>query len=373
MSAIYFLGSARCFHTIDWYESAQKIFGKQVPFVTDLVDGEGFPCLLDDPKNLRRLIVIDDFLPDSYGAKGHKIRNFLKFILAPLQAYRLYRFIGVSPAKLTFAHSTYYAFLAGLAGIKYVSTPQGSEVLLRIERSWLYKVMARIAHTRAILVTVDSMAMKIKLKELLDVDAEIVQNGVPVSKLLMPRKDSQKDESISLGQRDILSIRGVAENYQIQQVVQARDSSESKPNITFCCPFYHEEYKLKVLNSIDHDNDHFLGKLNREQFHETLRRFPIAISIPISDSSPRSVYEAIFSGCIIIIRDCLYVNSLPKCMRSRLVITDCKGSWFDDCYREALSKSKESYVPSDEAMNSFDQSLSVQRVIDKLNMEPEIY
>ena len=371
MSTVYFLGSARCFHTVDWYESAQKIFGKEVPFVTDLIDGEGFPCLIDDPKVLQRLIVIDDFLPGSYGAIGHKIRNFLKFILAPIQVYRLRRFIGVSPEKLTFAHSTYYAFLGGLAGIRYVSTPQGSEVLLRIERSWLYRVMARIAHTRAILVTVDSMAMKLKLKELLDVDAEIVQNGVPVSKLLLPRKDSQKKELLSLDQKGILSIRGVAKNYQIQQLIQARDSSGSKPNITLCCPFFHEEYKSKVLNSIDYNNDRFLGRLDREQFHETLRRFSIAISIPLSDSSPRSVYEAIFSGCIVIIRDCLYIHSLPICMRSRLVITDCNGSWLDSCYQEALLRFKEPYLPSDEAMCLFDQSLSVQRVIDKLDMKSE--
>ena len=125
------------------------------------------------------------------------------------------------------------------------------------------------------------------------------------------------------------------------------------------------------FNSIDYNNDRFLGRLDREQFHETLRRFPIAISIPLSDSSPRSVYEAIFSGCIVIIRDCLYIHSLPICMRSRLVITDCNGSWLDSCYQEALLKSKEPYLPSDEAMCSFDQSLSVQRVMDKLNMESE--
>ena len=52
-------------------------------------------------------------------------------------------------------------------------------------------------------------------------------------------------------------------------------------------------------------------------------------SIPVSDSSPRSVYEAIFCGTCVITTYKQWIELLPRCMRSRVLIVDIeKKDWF---------------------------------------------
>ena len=363
----YFLGSSRCFHTIDWYESGLKLYGKSVPFVTDMIDGEGFPCLVKDSVAIKKLIIIDRLLSRSYGTTGHKIRNCVKFLLIPIQAILVWKLIGRSKENLTFAHSTYYAFLAGLAGINYISTPQGSEILVRLEKSFIYRFIARIAHGRAKLVTVDSSAMQFKLKEILNIDASVIQNGVGVSSILEMR--AKNDQQSAARSNMILSIRGITENYQILEMIKARNLSASGSRIHFCCPFFDEEYRNNVISVLDKAKDIDLGKLDRGSFYKTLSNSAIAISVPLSDSSPRSVYEAVFFGCVVIVRDNPYIYDLPQDMRNRLVITDCEEGWFDACLDRALKKAEELFQPSNELLRLFDQSLSMHRVLDELRVK----
>ena len=357
----YFLGSSRCFHTIDWYESGLKFYGKPIPFVTDMIDGEGFPCLVKDRAAINKLIIIDRFLFSDPGTIGHKIRNVVKLLLTPIQAILVWKLIR-SSENITFAHSTYYAFLASLAGIQYVSTPQGSEVLVRIENSILYKFFAHIAHKNAILITVDSLAMKMKLKELLNLDSEVVQNGIPIDflKSISEKPVGQKND-------DLLSIRGIAENYQVLEIIDCCSESKNLPLLQLCCPFYDEDYFVKVQNKVLQTGVIIHGKLNRKDFYQCLLRTKIAISIPISDSSPRSVYEAIYCGCVVIVRYNQYLEDLPACMLERIVVTDCAGDWFDVAYDKALERSKTKFCPTPDADQMYDQRLSFPRVLNSLD------
>ena len=359
---LFFLGSARCFHTIDWYESAQENFNKPVNFVTDMVEGEGFKCLVHDENNLIKLLIIDNFLLNNYGGIGHLLRNIIKVLVVPIQIFLVKRRIGSSKKNITFAHSTYYAFLASLAGIQYVSTPQGSEVLVRIENSILYKFFAHIAHKNAILITVDSLAMKMKLKELLNLDSEVVQNGIPIDflKSISEKPVGQKND-------DLLSIRGIAENYQVLEIIDCCSESKNLPLLQLCCPFYDEDYFVKVQNKVLQTGVIIHGKLNRKDFYQCLLRTKIAISIPISDSSPRSVYEAIYCGCVVIVRYNQYLEDLPACMLERIVVTDCAGDWFDVAYDKALERSKTTFCPTPDADQMYDQRLSFPRVLNSLD------
>jgi len=357
----FFLGSARCFHTIDWYESAQDNSDKPVKFVTDMVEGEGFECLVDDRNNLIKLLIIDNLLSNSYGGIGHLLRNIVKLLVVPIQILLVKFKIGSSKKSITFAHSTYYAFLASLAGIKYVSTPQGSEVLVRIEDSSLYKLFAYIAHKNAILITVDSLAMKMKLKDLLNLDSEVVQNGIPIDhlKVITERTEEPKKD-------DLISIRGIAENYQVLEIIDCCSDSKYLPGLQLCCPFYDDDYFARVQDKVLQTGVVVHGKLNREAFYHCLVRSKIAISIPISDSSPRSVYEAIYCGCIVIVRYNQYLEDLPACMLERIVVTDCAGDWFDVAYEKASEKCKTPFYPTLNADEMYDQKLSFPRVLDSL-------
>ena len=150
-------------------------------------------------------------------------------------------------------------------------------------------------------------------------------------------------------------------------MIEARNISSSGSGIHFCCPFFDEGYRNNVVSAMDKSKDLDLGKLDRENFYKALSNSAIAISVPLSDSSPRSVYEAIFFGCVVIVRDNPYVYDLPEGMRDRLVITDCCEGWFDDCLEQALKKSKQPFQPSKEDLHLFDQSLSVHRVLEALS------
>ena len=93
-----------------------------------------------------------------------------------------------------------------------------------------------------------------------------------------------------------------------------------------------------------------------------MRKAKLAISIPISDSSPRSVYEAIFCGCIVAVTDGEWVSQLPACMASRVIAVDVQSkTWLQDAIDYCDSNINFHYVPSAQALDLFDQKRSMAR------------
>lgn len=358
----YFLGSARCFHTIDWYNSARKVLNYEIEFITDLIDGEGFNCLVKDKKEIKKLFILDKFLPKSYDVRAHRLRNLLKFIFIPIQAILLYLIISKNKNHLIYAHSTYYAFIASLVGANYVSTPQGSEVLVRLENSFLYRVFAFFAHKNALLVTVDSFNMQHKLKKILGIQSSVIQNGVDIQNIKKLSSNQNQSRTISL-----LSIRGISKNYEIDKILKCKDKYLPEVHLDMCAPFIDKTY-YQSLNLKEFKNINFLGKLTKDEFQKTLLTSKVVVSIPKSDSSPRSVYESIFSGCIVIVKHNNFLKFLPEDMLNRVVIANTdEDDWLRSAYEQALGKLNNNFFISEQSMNLFDQNLSVQRVNDELH------
>ena len=70
--------------------------------------------------------------------------------------------------------------------------------------------------------------------------------------------------------------------------------------------------------------------------YELLRNSIMVVSIPSSDSSPRSVYEAIFCGCVVCITYHPYYDVLPQCMKDRIIVVDLNNkSWFKNAFQKA--------------------------------------
>lgn len=356
--SVFFLGSSRCFHTIDWYESALG-YCEEVYFITDMIEGEGFECLVKDKKQLIELFVIDRFLSRNYGGFGHILRNFIKILCIPIQVWLLRRRVLRVENHIIFAHSTYYAFLAALAGLRYVSTPQGSEVLVRLRNSKVYKAFASLAHRNAMLVTVDSESMKERLASELGVVAKVVQNGVNARSLVERSQNAVSSRSDSL-----VSIRGVAENYRILEILLEKKSNVDSPSLVICCPFSDRDYLCEVEAHLLGEDCTLLGKLSRAEFHDLLLRSNVVISVPISDSSPRSVYEAIFAGCVVIATENGYLRNLPSSMSQRIVEVDLsEANWLTKAYGSALEKSKLPYMPCEDSISTYEQATSFNRVM----------
>jgi hypothetical protein len=98
--------------------------------------------------------------------------------------------------------------------------------------------------------------------------------------------------------------------------------------------------------------------------YKLLKESVCVVSIPISDSSPRSVYEAIFCGAAVMCTPSQYVNDLPACMRRRVVLVDInEPRWFADGLAAARHIAANPYVPSEEAIALFDQVSSMRKCL----------
>ena len=95
-------------------------------------------------------------------------------------------------------------------------------------------------------------------------------------------------------------------------------------------------------------------------------RAALIVSVPRSDSSPRSVYEAIFAGACVAATDNPWIDALPPCMRARVRVVDLGDpDWLDDALAWALRQGASQYVPSREALEQFDQRSSMRRVAEE--------
>jgi hypothetical protein len=72
MQDIMFVGNARCFHTMDWYRNAKRLYHpRPVPFATDLIDGEDYIKLATAEDDIVHLHNIDRFLPRKQSSFGN--------------------------------------------------------------------------------------------------------------------------------------------------------------------------------------------------------------------------------------------------------------------------------------------------------------
>lgn len=312
--------------------------------------------IVEGDDDIRRLVVIDRLLFRHQSRLGDKWRNLVKLAFIPIQAFQLHRFAKAHPVAAFHAHTMYYMFICALAGIRYIGTPQGSEVLVRPNRSKLYQIFARHALRAASTVTVDSTAMQDGVNRIAGRPAVLVQNGIDVTQFLRAPRAGVKTSGI-------LSIRGFTDLYRISEIVNARNRSKNPKEITFIYPFWDEEYRTvtnKHLTNMDTD----LGRVDKETMVKVIQSAELVVSIPRSDSSPRSVYEAIFAGAPVAAVHATWVDFLPECMRSRLVIVDISSEkWLDDALEKAYEIRKNPYVPSDQALELFSQDASIRSVV----------
>ena len=138
MKKIVILGGARDYHVMDWYRTIRKLaVDRDVVFLTDLIDSEGYDYIVEPGDNIECLFVIDKLLFSTQSRMGNIWRNVLKFLVLPLQIIKLRRFSSKQLDAVYHTQSMYYMLLCWLAGVEYIGTPQGSEILVRPQRSRL--------------------------------------------------------------------------------------------------------------------------------------------------------------------------------------------------------------------------------------------
>ena len=359
MSEIIMIGDARDFHAMDWYRTIKNVCSdRETLFATDLIDSEGRPKLVEEEDSVINLHNIDLLLLRRQSNMANVWRNIVKLLVSWLQIARIKSIEKRYPNAIFHAHAMYYMFLSWLARITFIGTPQGSEVLVRPDRSSIYKYFACKSLKAAKYVIVDSVNMQKKIRQLCGKDTAIVQFGIDVSSILSKSYRGFKRSGV-------ISIRGMHPLYRIDQILEGRARSKVKPPLVFSYPFFEEEYRRKIISCLG-PNDLDLGRLStKDQMYEVLFSKLLGVSIPRSDSSPRSVYEAIFCGCCVAVTYSPWIDSLPLCMRSRLVIVDLNDEeWLDKAIECAYSIREVPYKPSEMALNLFDQERTMKAVAD---------
>src|SRR5713101_5813915 len=133
---IVFVGNARCFHTMDWFHSAQVVCApRRVVFATDLIESEGHARLVTERDEVIDLLNVDPLMLSEQSHLGNVWRNLVKFAVLPVQVVLLRRLYRRMPQASYHAHTMYYMVLCDIAGVPFVGTPQGGEILVRPKRS----------------------------------------------------------------------------------------------------------------------------------------------------------------------------------------------------------------------------------------------
>lgn len=360
MKRIIIVGNARCYHTMDWYRAIFSLHHENdVWIATDLIDSESHVKLVQGNDKVIDLFNIDRLLLNKQNSFGNIWRNLIKLLLYPVQVYKLKKLYKEYPTAVYHAHTMYYMFICWLAGFEYIGTPQGSEILIRPDKSALYKYFAIKSLRAAKVITVDSVVMRDRIKSLSGVDAKIVQYGVDIEQLVSLGHNTKPKTAL-------VSIRGMTKLYRIKELLEARAVAALIEPITFIYPFWDELYKSNIKGMLV-ENDIDLGRLEKTKMYDLLATAMLVFSIPESDSSPRSVYEAIFSGAIVASTYAPWIDLLPECMRSRLVLVSLDDpSWFNSAIEFARSNVGKFYMPSHEAFELFDQKRSMTRVLFQL-------
>jgi len=361
-----FLCGARDYHAMDWYRNAKILHPeKNISIVTDLISSEGYNSLLNQTDKVYKLLILDNFLFKKQSKKANIWRNFLKLLFFPIQVLLLKKYDKVNPTTIYHAHSMYYLFLAWASGITYIGTAQGSDILIRPNKSLLYKYFAIKSLKRAKAITVDSLKMKEVIYDMSGVKSYVIQDGINIDSINIFFKGNKHKYE----RKNILSIRGLAPIYRIGEAIEARNCSKKNSNIPFIFiyPFVESQYEIKINSSFKSiDVKH--GRLKRLKMYEVLAKTKLVISIPESDSSPRSVYESIFCGCAVAITHQPYYDALPRDMKSRILLIDLEDeTWFDTAIEFADKIITTPYLPSKEALDNFDQKKSFNKILNLIN------
>ncbi len=218
------------------------------------------------------------------------------------------------------AHSLYYGFVAGYLSTKVpvVFTPMGSDIILHAQRRGVHRLMARKAFRRADTVTGDSLLLK---ERGLRVGATpkrnfIIQNGVD-SKLYFPKSNAIR-QALGVAADEVLlfSPRALVELYNIDSIIKAVAIATQR-GLKVKCMFsfafggkYLERLQRLAAELAVEPSLIWLGRVEYEQMADYYNAADVVISVPSSDSSPKSVYEAMFCEKPVIISDLPWSHEL---------------------------------------------------------------
>jgi len=225
----------------------------------------------------------------------------------------------ITPSGLWGALSNFHPFII---------TPIGSDVLVHARENSFYKLITHHVLRKADLITSDSFALRDAIFQFggSPEKTHIIQNGVDFS-FFNPNVDGRRlREKLGLGDSPvILSTRGIAPLYNIDSIVEAIPIVlRSIPRAQFLFTYVMEDSihsikelvsKLGIENSIK-----FIGPVDYEEMPDYHSIADVSVSVPSSDSSPCSVYEAMACNTPVVVSDLPWTKHFMKNGQNAMIV-----------------------------------------------------
>jgi len=261
--------------------------------------------------------------------------------------FQMYRIIRknkiqiVHIIEMTFCE---YAIALELLGVRVVLENNGSDVLLAPTDALLRRKY-KYAYQLAKAVVQDSLRAQ---KAGIALGAprrqnEVIELGID-TKVFCPyieRGGFRKQYNIPMDATVIFSARAFTPLYNIMTIIETmKPIMKAFPNTyyVFCTYRKNRKYQKRIEQSV---NVIFLGYLdNEKQMPQIYRDSDIVISIPDSDSSPRTVYEAMACGSNVIVSDLPWVREKFEVEKDLFVVNQKRSEELVTLIQEIIQKKK---------------------------------
>lgn len=248
-----------------------------------------------------------------------KNRHFNKLNSIFKYKYEIEKIIKNEKIDIIHSVALYYGFLSTFlnTNLPIIYTTQGSEILIRSQNNFFYKYMAKKVFNRVDIVTNDSKTIQ---NAGFNIGARwknnyIIQNGVDL-KIFNTNVENIRSTKLMIDDDTFLiySPRGFIPLYNIPDIIEALNLLKSE-NIKFKCMFsfafgeeYLEKYKALITKYGLQDYVIWNGYLEHADMAKYYFSADITLSVPSSDSSPKSVYESMACGTPVIVSELPWTN-----------------------------------------------------------------
>ncbi len=255
-----------------------------------------------------------------FKSKSHKLFQLNKLISTLIYARKIDKIIRENDIDIIHAHNLYQGFICSFikSKVPIVFTPMGSDIIIHAQQNFLYKFMAKNAFKRADIVTGDSLLIQ---KRGLLVGANknknyIIQNGVDSKKFFPKISNIRKSLNIEEDDFLIFSPRGLDDIYNIRKIIEVVALLNQQGIKVKCMISYgFGENNLSLLKKCAADLNIedlivWIGSLEYDDMPDYYNSADVIVSIPDSDSSPKTVYEAMFCKKPVVVSDLDWVNEI---------------------------------------------------------------
>jgi len=234
--------------------------------------------------------------------------------------------------------------LACIPSARIVFTPQGSDVLVRSFKNKFVREFLRINLLSVGAITADSLQLLDRCGELAPGRASnhyLIQNGIDFSILDSTRLDVLK--------YDICWPRGLSNVYQFDHFLSVLTSISQltdKPISVCIIGAYGNSRLISRLFELPNVHLNLQTRLPPSLFYNELASSKVVVSIPSSDSSPRTVYESVYLMRPLFLTELPFLRMMDNFNKSTYPVCFCSGDAYQDALQLlAMIRSYTSYLP----------------------------